>query len=106
MRTRHAAQQQQDGGQRGEQDSLQYAQQQHPDEGDRRGVEVEPAGAPHTQQCRDVEQSGHRRQHHSSQHCFRQVFQQSCEENETERERNRREDESERGACARLVVDR
>jgi hypothetical protein len=56
MRAGHANQQQY-GGQRGEQDILEYPQQQHTAERDCRGIEIEPADAPHVQQLWKVHQS-------------------------------------------------
>ena len=54
------------GGQCGEQDPLQNAQQSI-NEGDRRGIEVGPAHPPHAQQRGKIEQPGDRRQHHHRQ---------------------------------------
>ncbi len=55
VRLRRADEQHQQGGQSSEKDALQNAQQQHGTEGNRRGVEVQPAHAPHVQQRRKIQ---------------------------------------------------
>ena len=47
VRPRDAGEQHQDRGERGEQDALQDAEQQHGDERDRCGVKIQPADPPH-----------------------------------------------------------
>ena len=85
--------------------SLQNAEKQHGAKGNRRGVEIHPADAPHAQQRRKIDQSVHRGQHDRGQHRLRQVFQQAREEQQAQRERDRGKDKRERRMRPGLVVD-
>ena len=106
MRPRDAGQQHQDGGEGGEQDALQDAQQQHGHERDRRGIEIQPADPRTCGPSPGNPAARHGGQHHGGEHRLRQVLQQPGQEEQAQRERQRREDERERGARARLVVHR
>ena len=89
------------------QDALQNSQEQYRAKGDRCGVKVHPAHAPHVEQCPEIQQTCDPAVITTAANTgLRQVLQETGQEEQAQREGNRGEDKRQRRAGAGLVVDR
>ena len=105
VRLRGACQQQEYRGDRRQQNALQDPEQQHGDQCDRRGIEIDPADPPHAHQCFDIDQLVDRGEDNGRQHCLGQIGQEPREEEQADGKRNRADDERQWRFRTRLIVD-
>ena len=88
-----------------QQDALQDPEQQHRDQRDRRGIEIDPADPPHAHQRGDIDQLVDRGEDDRRQHRLGKIGQQAREKQQAERKRDRADDQRQRRFGAGLVVD-
>ena len=91
---------------RRKQDALQDAKQQHRDQRDRGGVEIDPADPPHPHQRGDIDELVNRGQNDRGQHRLGKIGQEFREKQQANGQRGRADNQRQRRFRAGLVVDR